>query len=165
MLVHPQFYSQKAKQGLVMQPVDWFVTLMRITGLRAATLNPQWSLDGMGQTPFQPPNVSGWRPNMYWINTSALGARADAAQGVTWTVRDSMGVSAWDAQFRGDGIDDIDAMIDRHLAYFKLNLTPASRAAAVKYLTDERAAEGNNSWWAPVRLFTLMMLMPEGHLA
>jgi uncharacterized protein (DUF1800 family) len=39
----------------------------------AATLNPQWYVEGMGQVPFAPPDVSGWKTNRYWVNTSVFG--------------------------------------------------------------------------------------------
>ena len=29
-------------------------------------LNPQWYTESMGQVPYNPPNVSGWRSNAAW---------------------------------------------------------------------------------------------------
>ena len=51
----------------------------------------RWRAESAGQQIYQPPNVSGWRPNAYWLNTSALAARADLAQSVTWRLRDTGG--------------------------------------------------------------------------
>jgi hypothetical protein len=33
-------------------------------------------MDAMGQTPYAPPNVAGWKTNGYWVNTSLFGGRA-----------------------------------------------------------------------------------------
>ncbi len=38
----------------------------------------------MGQQLFEPPNVSGWRPNEYWLTTSRLWARANWARYLIW---------------------------------------------------------------------------------
>ena len=37
-----------------------------------------------GQRPLYPPNVSGWKPNGYWVNASAMGARQGIVQGFLW---------------------------------------------------------------------------------
>ena len=42
-------------------------------------------MDGMGQRPLFPPNVSGWKANGYWINASAAESRARAVQQFIWT--------------------------------------------------------------------------------
>ena len=34
----------------------------------------------MGQQLFYPPNVAGWKNNAYWVNSTALWARADFAR-------------------------------------------------------------------------------------
>ncbi|NMD24018.1 MAG: DUF1800 domain-containing protein, partial [Actinobacteria bacterium] len=59
MLMRDEFYSTTAMQGLVRSPVEYIVNLFHFTGYRAATLNPQWYVEGMGQVPFAPPDVSG----------------------------------------------------------------------------------------------------------
>ena len=38
----------------------------------------------MGQQLFEPPNVSGWRPNKYWLTTSRLWPRANWARYIIW---------------------------------------------------------------------------------
>ena len=97
MLNRDEFYSAAAQQGLVRSPVEWVVAVMYHTGFRGADLNPQWYLDGMGQIPFAPPNVAGWKQNAYWTNSSLFGARAEFARGVTWKLRQN------DAQRGGRG--------------------------------------------------------------
>ena len=57
---------------------------MRVVDLTAEDANPQWYMDDMGQQLFEPPNVSGWRPNEYWLTTSRLWARANWARNLIW---------------------------------------------------------------------------------
>jgi len=80
-----EFWSAKARNGLVRTPVEYTVAAAKAIGLTGEQLHPDWSWEGMGQAPFYPPNVSGWRVNDYWISTSAMAARAGFAQNCTWT--------------------------------------------------------------------------------
>ena len=91
MLMHDEFYSTTAMQGLVKSPVDFVVACHYYTGYRGANTNPQWYVDSMGQEPFAPPNVAGWKTNAYWVNTSVFGARAEFARDVTWRLRHNDG--------------------------------------------------------------------------
>ncbi len=73
--MHPNFVSPAAMQGLVRSPAEWVAACMRVVNITAEDANPQWYMEDMGQALFEPPNVSGWRPNEYWLTTSqALGA-------------------------------------------------------------------------------------------
>ena len=74
--MHPNFVSPKAMNGLVRTPAEWVAACMRVVNITAENANPQWYMEDMGQQLFEPPNVSGWRPNEYWLTTSrAVGAR------------------------------------------------------------------------------------------
>jgi len=84
MFMRDEFWSAKAKNGLMRTPVEYSVAAAKSIGLTAARVHPEWTLEGMGQQPFYPPNVSGWRVNDYWISTSAMAARANFAQVATW---------------------------------------------------------------------------------
>jgi uncharacterized protein (DUF1800 family) len=79
----PEFWDVATTNGLVRTPVEFAAATGKALKLTGASMNPQWSLDGMGQVLFRPPNVSGWRPNEYWIATSAMSSRADI--GRMWT--------------------------------------------------------------------------------
>ncbi len=156
MLLRSEFYSTEAKQGMIMSPVDWVVNMMHRTGLRDDNLGVSWLLDGMGQVPFRPPNVSGWRPNLYWINSSTLGARAQMAQLVTW-------------RLRPDGtahkIDDKtpDLAVDYMLNLFGLSVSTTSRNALKTYVTEQRKT--NDRWAQSSNLMTMSLLAPDGHMA
>ena len=82
--LHPEFYSTTASQGLVRSPVEWVVACLKALGMTAVERNPQWWMDQMGQQLFYPPNVAGWKNNAYWVNSTALWARADFARNLTW---------------------------------------------------------------------------------
>jgi uncharacterized protein (DUF1800 family) len=88
-LMHPEFTSTTAKQGLVKQPVEWVVGAARALGLNAdlqssssagsttrAGRSPlAGALTLLAQEPFNPPNVGGWSQNTYWLNTATSLAR------------------------------------------------------------------------------------------
>lgn len=80
LLVRPEFYSAQAKQGLVRTPTEWAAAILAATGTTSGALGLFNLADRMGQVVFDPPNVSGWRSNGYWLTTSALSGRAAVAR-------------------------------------------------------------------------------------
>ena len=84
MLMHPDFYTDAVKAGLVRSPVEFTVALQVATGRRSADANVIWLMEGMGQRPLFPPNVSGWKANGYWINASAAENRSRVVQSFVW---------------------------------------------------------------------------------
>lgn len=158
MLVHDEFYSTTAQQGLVRSPVEWVVALMYHTGFRGAALNPQWYVDGMGQIPFAPPNVAGWKQNGYWTNSSLFGARAEFARNVTWKLRQN------DANAVGKNHTPTEA-VDALAALFGLDLSATTRQALLDYIAVQRINEPWVGWWESTNLLTMAMLTPEMHLA
>ena len=84
MFQRPEFYSDAAKAGSVRSPVEYVVATLVQTNSTAAQLHPEWALEDMGQKLMEPPNVSGWRLNDYWINTSVWTGRAEFASYARW---------------------------------------------------------------------------------
>lgn len=84
MLVHPEFYTDEVKQGLVRSPVEFVVAALVAIGRRSLGTTPLWLMEGMGQRPMFPPNVSGWKHNGYWVNASAMSKRTDVARNFAW---------------------------------------------------------------------------------
>ena len=158
MLMHDEFYSQQAMQGLVRSPVDFVVACQWYTGYRGAVVNPQWYVEGMGQVPFVPPNVAGWKTNAYWINTSSFGARAEFARGITWRLRNGNA-----NEFSKNKTPE--QAVDYVAAFFGLNLSQVTRDAMIDYVNVQRANEPWIGWWEPTNLFTMEMMTPEMHLA
>ncbi len=166
-LLRTEFYATTAQQGLVRSPVDWVVAVMVQTGYRADLLSPQWFLEGMGQMPFNPPNVAGWRPNAAWINTSSMGTRAEFARNTTWRLRDG---DLPENLARGDMSNlatmTIGDAIDTLIALFALApMSTTTRTALTNYLVAQRAAQAWPDWWEPTNVLTMAMLAPEMHLA
>ena len=64
---------------MVKSPVVYVAGMLRQTGAGIRTTDWSWMLDGMGQVPFYPPNVSGWPANSEWLSTGAVQARFSAA--------------------------------------------------------------------------------------
>lgn len=68
---------------LVRQPVEWLVAALRALRLPASTL-PATALNaglaGLGQTPFDPPNVGGWPAGTPWLTTAAALTRLTLAR-------------------------------------------------------------------------------------
>jgi uncharacterized protein (DUF1800 family) len=67
-----EFWSAQSHLGQVKSPVDYVATAMRSLG---ATVNPKaivYTLNNMGQLPFDPPSVFGWPSGTAWINTSTI---------------------------------------------------------------------------------------------
>jgi uncharacterized protein (DUF1800 family) len=156
---HPQFVSTEAKQGLVRSPAEWVVACMRACAITAGDANPQWWMEDMGQQLFEPPNVSGWRPNEYWLTTSRLWARANWTRYVIWQndVQDTLSsitsMSVHDAVQHAFDVFGIDSP------------SAHTRATLEAWLTAQRA--DTNAWanWTFINLLTLVMLSPEMTLA
>ena len=157
-LNHDEFYTPAAVQGLVRSPVDFVVAVEYYTTLRGTDLNPQWYMDGMGQEPYNPPNVAGWKTNGYWVNSGLFGARAEFARDVTWKLR------ANDANAIGDAHTP-DQEIDLAASMFGLNLSATTRAALLDFITVQRANEPWIGWWESTNMLTMAMMTPEMHVA
>jgi uncharacterized protein (DUF1800 family) len=71
------FRSDTVRTGLVKQPVEWLVGLLRAARLRARDVpGVLTTLTGLGQLPFDPPNVGGWPENRAWLTAAAVLVRA-----------------------------------------------------------------------------------------
>lgn len=158
LLMRDEFYAAGVKRGLVRQPVDFIVAVMAATGFRSADLDPQWFVQGMGQVPFAPPNVAGWKTNSYWTSASQFSARGEFARHVTWKLRDggAHGLAAGRTPAQA---------VDAAATMFGLSLAGSTRTALIEWETAQRAAEPWTGWWESTNLLTLMMTTPEMHLA
>lgn len=174
--LHPEFSSTAARQGLVRSPVEWVVAVLKALGFTAKDTNPQWWMDQMGQQLFYPPNVAGWKNNAYWLNSTALWARADFARNLTWRA-DQAGflseIIPRDDETHEHVVSDADAV---DLAYRAFGFDPADghvspyvRGVLINWLSGQRASErvppGSWDHYAPVQLTTMMMISPEVQLA
>ena len=156
LFLRDEFWSPTARLALVRSPIEYVVNIMRQTGLTPAEAHPEWYLRDMGQEPFYPPNVSGWRPNGYWLSTSAASARASFAQRVSWVLNGKGGLNGIGTGYPGFAVNQA------------LDLAGISDASAntKKVLLDYANAQKAVATW-PMRtgLCTLALLAPESQLA
>lgn len=82
--MHPEFLSQRCRQGLVRTPIEYIVALMHQTGLDSSVAHPEWNAAAMGQRPFYPPNVAGWKQNEAWISPGNVWGKRSCASGIRW---------------------------------------------------------------------------------
>lgn len=166
--MHPAFRSTRARRGLVRSPIEFAVAVMRHTGLSCDEARPEWYLGTMGQQPFEPPNVSGWRQNEFWISESALWSKALMASHVRWKVagrndlHDVADVVSWSPKrvFKYSTTD----VVDMALANYGLRLqSKQSRQVLVNYVRTERADV--SSWGQRYGLLMLPLLSPEMQMA
>ncbi|WP_421118732.1 DUF1800 family protein [Aquihabitans daechungensis] len=155
--LRPEFRVATTRVALVRSPVEWMVASMRALGMNAATLHPEWWLEGMGQAPYQPPNVSGWRQNAAWISTSAQWTKGSFAGWARWKADDAgilagtgamAPAAAATATFERFGIEDPSAL---------------TRQRIEEYVAREQAAR--RAWAIPPNLVTLALLSPDFQLA
>ncbi len=155
-LLHPQFRSDRARNGLIRSPIEYVVAAMRISGLPCEVAHPEWTLRPMGQQPFYPPNVSGWKQNNYWVNSSALWAKSKFAGNVRWRLYDQNKLDDSSSKTPAQAADAALGL------YGITNPSAATRNALINYVTDERA---NTSWAERSGLLLLPLLTPEFQMA
>ena len=78
------------KNDLVKAPVEWFISACRALGLTPSQLKTPAQmlnyLDKLGQTPFNPPNVSGWPAAEAWLSSATAQYRIAFAD---WLIKQS----------------------------------------------------------------------------
>ena len=155
-LLHPQFRSDRARNGLIRSPIEYVVAAMRVSGLPCDVAHPEWSVGEMGQRPFYPPNVSGWKQNGYWVTSSALWAKAKFASNIRWRL--------FEQNYLADSASKTPAeAVDAALATFGIaNPSAATRNALISYVQNERA---HTNWAERAGLLMLPLLSPEFQLA
>lgn len=71
LFTHEIFYTPQARNSLVKSPIEYLVGLLYV-GRSLPERATQRALLGMGQLPFQPPNVAGWPSGEAWLGDAAL---------------------------------------------------------------------------------------------
>jgi uncharacterized protein (DUF1800 family) len=97
-LLHPQFVSSTARTGLVKQPIEWLLGIVRTLNIPANDPKLIAALTSLGQTPLRPPNVAGWPQNDYWLTTASSLGRLRIAT----TIAQAVDVPALNAATAGD---------------------------------------------------------------
>lgn len=160
LFLRPEFRSTATVQGRVRSPIEYVVAVLRGLGVTAGDIRPDWYLRAMGQEPFNPPSVEGWKHNAYWLSTAATGAKARFVWHTTWKLGE-----IGRHPFVGTSSLDRDALVQ--LAFDTLAVTepaPATRTAIGDWLTAQRAAP-HDTWAEPHGLLTMILLSPDLQLA
>ncbi len=156
-----EFYTDTAKQGLVRQPAEYLAAIVRGLGVDAAVIHPEWYQEALGQTLFNPPDVSGWKQNAYWVSSATAGAKARMAQSVNWELEQA-GVTNPIAALAT--LDAAEA-VDQAIALFTPDLrSTAHRDAMVVWLTDVKSRP-DEEWTIVPFLTALTLMLPELQLA
>src|ERR1700722_4362448 len=83
-----EFYSQRARDAVVKNPVQYVVEAGRTLGVSIPTGFTLFNIyRQMGQVPFYPPNVKGWDGGKSWINTATLTFRYQLARQLVLGIR------------------------------------------------------------------------------
>ncbi len=193
LLTHDRFYDASTKNGLVRQPVEYTVALLAASGLSATATDAGGhtldhaqlgAVEQAGQRLLYPPNVSGWRPNGYWVNASAMSARQSMADSMIWRLR----LDTWGGD---DGYVDIGTqritrteveglwrddtyteplprgeLLDRIIDGLQLDPAAETRSRVLDHLAylDARPADNVGPWQRLDAIF-LLLSAPEMHIA
>ncbi len=155
-LLHDEFWSERARFAYVRSPVEYAVACLIGAGSSEEESRPDWWLDTMGQELFYPPNPSGWHLNGYWISATSMWAKAGFARHVAWKAVDRDHL----AEILTMGAPQAVSLV---LSFFGLpEVSTATRRALEDYVYAERATD---EWPLHANLLTLVMLTPEMQLA
>ena len=158
LFLRPEFFSVTARQGLVRSPVEYVVNILKQLDLTAGQLNAQWLLEGMGQQPFLPPNVSGWRQNRAWVSASATASKYEYASTINWRLEPNEPFA---------DLTHLPVVETINWAFFRLGLfapTQHSRDTVTRWLEVQRATP-DQQWVEAGNLLRLMLLLPELQMA
>jgi uncharacterized protein (DUF1800 family) len=162
MFLSDAFYATSVKQGLVRSPVEFAVAMMRHIGFGTSVVNPSWHCYVAGQELTEPPDVSGWKPNGYWISASACFARTDLIGWINWSVVN-------DRQWLKTTIEGStpEGAVDATLTALGIyEPSTQTRNAMIAYVRQCRGLDGNQpSWGQYPNLVSIAMMSPEFHLA
>jgi hypothetical protein len=119
----------------------------------------------MGQVPFAPPNVAGWKTNGYWINTSVFGSRAEFARDTASRMRqnnnNNVGKNGNVKRTPAETVNFVASMF----GFAPGQLSAGSYNALLNYVNQQRVAEPYVGWWEATNLLTMIMMIPEFHTA
>ena len=141
------FFSAKAKEGLVKSPVDYMIGYIRQTDLGVQLNTLDSALQLTYQRPTRPPTVNGWPSGDLWLSASGMLERANF-------VRDSIVTRGNAPQNDPNGNLKIEALllppgqrsdvevVDRLAVVLNIKIEDAERAEYVNYLNTDRDNTG-----------------------
>jgi uncharacterized protein (DUF1800 family) len=151
------FWSTTARRALVRSPIEYFVAAMQATNMPVTKAMPQWWSLAVGQVVFNPPDVSGWGQNNYWLNTSSIWGRQGFASHLRWVASQS-GVLASTLTATPA------AAVSQAFAQFGITEPSATTRAALEAYVTRARAEGDG-WAVQPNLILLTALSPDFQVA
>jgi uncharacterized protein (DUF1800 family) len=157
MFNRPEFYSDAVKNALIRSPIDWAVSLLRVTGGTAfPPIEIDYILQSIGQGLFQPPNVSGWKINEVWLSETVVWGKEDMVEQVARFAVGTDFLSSLSAL-------SVEQATVQVLAAFGIDRVSAgTRAAITDWITQARAAQSPDERFNLIRLVSMT---PEFQLA
>lgn len=155
-LLHPEFRSERARNGLARSPIELAVAAMMHTGLTSREMRPDWSLAEMGQRPFRPPNVDGWTTNEGWFSTATVWGRKQFADQVA-RVGNDVGMF--------EGLDALDPDAAAVAALDAFGVTAPTQTTRTTIASSVSQIRTSARWAEPRVLISLAVLSPEFALA
>ena len=145
----PRFTSgvtTDTRYALVKQPTEYVVGVLRAlritppaTGSDPDSAVLRAALDGLGQVPFDPPNVGGWPSGLFWLTTAAIQSRITFAD---WAVQHG----------------DVSAVTD---AAVSARIDTAANLLGVDAFSDRTRGALSDVAADPQQLVALALLSPE----
>jgi uncharacterized protein (DUF1800 family) len=78
-LTSDEFYSARAYRAKIKSPVELLAGMVRVLGIETGGNELIGPLNNLGQVLFNPPDVSGWKGGLAWINSETLLYRVNFA--------------------------------------------------------------------------------------
>jgi uncharacterized protein (DUF1800 family) len=155
---HPNFYSDKAKYGLVSQPAEFVARIMKLQGIPMEDDQNKWAMYAMvdmSQELLSPPNVAGWKSNSYWLSTSSIGARGNVARNVFYTDRSK-------SIFRDLDTAAVSTTVTTAARRVGLvTLQAQTRKGLEDWVIKERSRSGSYPDFRSAGLFHLLVMSPD----
>ncbi len=157
-LMSDEFWSERARHGLVRSPIEWFVASMQALDLTTDQALVVGDILASGQIPFAHPDVDGWGQNDYWISTASQWSRSQWASRIRWV-----------AYFHAAAFDGFDTLpvqeaVDRGLDRFGI-VSPSQQTRDALVAWAERSHAVGDAHVIPLNLTMLLMLSPEFQMA
>ncbi|MGE0880576.1 MAG: DUF1800 family protein [Acidimicrobiia bacterium] len=169
MFLRPEFYSDTAKQNLLKNPAEFIVYALKYSGvptLNDALVVPvggtriHWYDENMGMQLGEPPDVSGWKQNNYWISMTQFLGRAEF---VTWVARAAADLGLF-STFKTDPTLTPTQMADLAFAQFAVEPSAHSRQTLVAFCARHATAvTGRNE--LPYHVTRIVLLSPDFAMA
>jgi uncharacterized protein (DUF1800 family) len=155
-LTSDEMYSSKALWSKVKSPIEHAVIASRQMMLSDDVRNTFDYLNQGGQTPFDPPDVSGWGGGLTWINPSAMLNRMNFADAASRQFDPTAFTS-------GETIRSAQDLVDLYLRRFgPLSVPPETKSALLQYVSsDGTLPSGSRSITKQRGLARMILSLPE----